>query len=164
MGDLSLLDMVTKLAAAEVAIHTNARRELDRVGAAIQSTAKAEFGHYQDGIGEFPAWEELAESTKEDRVRQGFTENDPLLRSGETRDSIERQTAELETVVGSNSEILERHEFGTSKMPPRPVLGPALVRNHDLILEKLGGAVVRGLVGQDTIHDSLGYNAVVEGD
>lgn len=164
MANLSLLDMVTKLAAAEVMIHANARTELDRVGAAIQRTAKAEFGHYQEAVGPFPEWAELAENTKEDRVSKGFSENDPLLRTGEMRDSIERQTAELETVVGSNSEILEYHEFGTSKMPPRPVLGPALVRNHDEIIDRLGGAVVRGMLGHDVIHNSLGYNAVVDGD
>lgn len=157
----SLLGMATAFAAAEVAIHTNARRALDQVGAAVERTAKSEFGDYQDAVGPFPEWAELAESTKEERVRLGFTENDPLLRSGQLRDSISHYVEELEVTIGTPSEIAEFHEFGTSRMSPRPFMGPALVRNHDTIIEKLGGAVVRGLIGEDVIHNALGYNETV---
>ena len=54
----------------------------------VEEEAKAEIGTYQDQAGPFIAWPELADSTKEDRTRQGFTENDPGLRSGAMRDSI----------------------------------------------------------------------------
>lgn len=160
---LSLLDMVTELAAAEVAIHVNARRALERVAVKVEKTAKSEFGHYQPETGPFPAWAELAESTKDERARLGYSEDEPLLREGDLRDSIEHEVSELEAVIGTNSDIAEYHEFGTSKMPPRPFMGPALVRNHDAIIEELGGAVVRGLIGGNVIHNSLGYNATVEG-
>ena len=33
---------------------------------------------------------------------------------------------ELEAEIGSDSQIMVYQEFGTSKMPPRPVMGPAL--------------------------------------
>lgn len=158
---LSLIDMVDRLAIAEVAIHTNARKALEQVGVAVERTAKSEFGDYQDAVGPFPEWAELAESTKEERVRLGFTENDPLLRTGELRDSIDHYVEELEVTIGTPSEIAEYHEFGTSKMPPRPFMGPALVRNHDTIIDKLGGAVVRGMIGEDVIHNALGYNETV---
>lgn len=160
---LSLLDMVTELAAAEVAIHVNARKALERVAVKVENTAKAEFGHYQPETGPFPAWAELAESTKEERARLGYSENDPLLRTGDLRDSIEHEVAELEAVIGTGSDIAEYHEFGTSKMPPRPFMGPALVRNHDTIIDELGGAVVRGMIGKDVIHNALGYNLTVDG-
>lgn len=163
MRDLTMLEMVTKLAEAEVMIHVNARKALDRVGTRIEKTAKAEFGHYQDAVGPFPEWAELAESTMAERGRLGYPENEPLLRDGTLRDSISHEVEQLEVTVGSTSEIAEYHEFGTSKMPPRPFMGPALVNNHDKIIEELGGAVVKGMVGQTVIHDALGYGAKVEG-
>ena len=52
---------------------------------------------------------------------------------------------------------MEYQEFGTATIPPRPVLGPAVVHNREVIMELLGGAVVNGMVGRDVIHPSLGY-------
>lgn len=161
--ELGLLDMVLKLAAAEVAIHTNARAALERVAVKVEETAKSEFGAYQPAVDQFPAWAELAESTKEERVRLGYTENDPLLRSGETRDGIGHRVEELEAEIGSDSDILVYHEFGTANMPPRPVLGPALARNEEAIVNELGGAVVAGLLEGSLIHASLGYGRVITG-
>lgn len=161
MSQLSLLDMVGKLAAAEVAIHVNARKALERVAVAVENTAKSEFGTYQNEVGPFPEWAELAESTQEERARLGYEPNDPLLRTGELRDSVSHDVHELVATIGSTSEIAEFHEFGTDKIPPRPVFGPALVRNHDRILNELGGAVVSAVIGEDAVHSSLGYDQVV---
>jgi HK97 gp10 family phage protein len=157
MGATTMLGMVIKLAAAEVAIHVGAREALERVCMKVEKTAHDEIGTYQAAIGPFAAWAELADSTKEDRVKQGFTENDPLFRTGELQGSLAHEVHELVGTIGSTSEIMEWQEFGTSKMPPRPVLGPALVRNHHVIIEELGGAVVNGVVGREVIHPSLGY-------
>ena len=46
----------------------------------IHSKTKAMFGHYQQGDGPFGAWPELKDATKEERVRQGYSANEPLLR------------------------------------------------------------------------------------
>lgn len=156
---LSLIGMVEKLALAEVAIHAQTGRALERVAQQMERTAKSEFGTYQPEVGPFPEWAELAESTQEERVRLGFTANDPLQRTDELRDSISHEASAQEAVVGSTSDIMPYHEFGTDRIPPRPVLGPAAVRNHDVIVQELGGAVVNGLVGRDVIHPSLGYDA-----
>ncbi|HEX7854436.1 MAG TPA: HK97-gp10 family putative phage morphogenesis protein [Sphingobium sp.] len=162
MKELSLLGAATAMLAAEVAINRNARKALERVATKVEKTAKSEFGAYQPATGSFAAWEELAESTQEERARLGYTPDDPLLREGDLRDSISHEVADLVAVIGSTSEIAEHHEFGTSKMPPRPFLGPAVERNKKAIIKELGGAVVDGLIGDDRIHFSLGYDSVVE--
>ena len=109
----------------------------------IEKTAKDEIGHYQPETEPFPAWAPLADSTVREKTRLGYvgrlSADDPLYRTGEMRDSIEHRTGELETEIGTDSTIAPYHEFGTEKMPPRPFLGPALVRNKENI-EKIVGA------------------------
>ena len=133
----------------------------DGVKAAVElldKAAKAEIGTYQEASGPFGAWPELADSTKEDRLRKGFTENDPLLRSGDLRESIHHEAEDWEGTVGSDSDVMVWQEFGTSKMPPRPVLGIALYDNLDKIQDMIGHAAVSGFVGASPIHPSLGYD------
>src|SRR3954469_19854677 len=79
------------------------RNGLSKAAKIVQDEARAEVGHYQEGVGDFIAWPELADATKEDRLRKGYTENDPLLRSGELRDSIEvaMSVSGLEAQIGS---------------------------------------------------------------
>lgn len=153
----SLGDFAFHLLEREVAIRSALATGLDRVLARIEHTAEAEFGHYQPAVGPHPAWPELADSTKDRRVSAGFTENDPLLASGEMQKSIERQRVGLEGVVGSKDPKLAFHEFGTPTMPARPVLGPAAFRNKELIQKLVGAAVVSGLIGRDVVHHQLGY-------
>jgi hypothetical protein len=94
-------------------------------GKAIQADAKARIGSYQDGVGPFPAWANLAEATVDDRLRKGFTPDDPLLRTGGLRDSIKVAVTGSEAAIGSESMIALYQEQGTAKIPPRPFLGPA---------------------------------------
>lgn len=130
----------------------------EAIGAHVEKVARSEFGTYQQATGPFPAWEELAESTKDDRVRQGYTENDPLLRAGDLQDSISHGSEPLEAVIGSDDPVMVFHEFGTSKMPMRPVLGPAAHRSKDKIEEIVGAATVNGFLGTKRIHPALGYD------
>jgi hypothetical protein len=95
----------------------------------------------------FAGWAELADSTKDDRVKQGFAENEPGLRTGVMRESIDHVVGDRETVVGSNSENLERFELGTSRQPPRSVLGIAAVHKGPEIAHILGLSVVKSLFG-----------------
>ncbi len=161
--DMSLLDAAMHFALREAAIRTSANAALERVAVRIENTAKSEFGIYQPAIGPFDEWPDLADSTQQERVRLGFNPDDPLLRTGELRDSIEHRTAELETSIGSDSDIMVWQEFGTERIPPRPVLGPAAERNTEFIQAELGGAVVAGMIGGSLIHASLGYGRVIEG-
>lgn len=146
----------------EVGIAESLHLGLERVAKHIEKTAKAEFGVYQNEQGSFPAWPELADSTKDDRARLGYTENDPLLRSGELRDTIGHEVHGLEAVIGSTDEKMVFHEFGTSKMPARPVLGPAAFTSKSAIEKLVGAALVAGLIGKDQIHPALGYDFVTK--
>ena len=89
----------------------------------LQKKAKEKFGHYQSG------WDELSDATKKDRVRQGYSENDPLLRSGHLRDTVEMNVRGRSASIGSNDMVMVYQEKGTTRtgwqgakgIPPRPV-------------------------------------------
>jgi HK97 gp10 family phage protein len=149
------------LAASITKEHVALQSGLKACAKVIERTAKSEFGVYQKSVEHFPAWEELADSTKEDRVRQGFSENEPLLRTGKLRDSISHEVSGLEAVIGSDSDVMVYQEFGTEKIPPRPVLGPAAFRNKQKIQKILGNAAITGMMGGERIDASLGYDADV---
>ncbi|WP_350260758.1 hypothetical protein AAF463_11345 [Pantoea sp. BJ2] len=110
----------------------------------IEETAKEEIGVYQPAVGPFEAWAPLAESTKADRVRSGYTEDDPLLRSGELKNSIESEVLGLAAIVGTKSEIGLLQERGTDRIPPRPFIGPAYVRKIDPLMNAIGLAITKG--------------------
>lgn len=150
-----------------MAVHLTARYEatksilergLERVAVRIEKTAQSEFGRYQPARGPFPAWEQLAESTQEQREHLGFTPNDPLFREGQLQASIQHEVHDLEAVIGSGDEVMAYQEFGTSRMPPRPVLGPAAFRNKAAIERILGAAAVSAIIGGDQVHPALGYD------
>ena len=109
----------------------------------IEETAKEEIGVYQPAYGPFDGWAPLAESTKIDRVRQGYSEDEPLLRSGELRDSIESEVVGLAAIVGTKSDIGLWQEVGTEHIPPRPFIGPAYVQKIDPLMETVGWAISR---------------------
>lgn len=48
---------------------------------------------------------------------------------------------------------MEFHEFGTVKMPPRPVLDPALFNNKERIQRLLGRALVEAIVDGQIVDD-----------
>ncbi len=119
---------------------------LEKVATAIEKTAKSELGVYQPAAGPFSAWPALAESTKEDRSAKGFPADEPLLRTGTLRNSISHQVKGSHAAVGSTSEVMVAQELGTARIPPRPVLGPAAIRNKKVIQKVLGRAVLNGLL------------------
>ena len=154
----SLGEFAVALIEVEIEVREALEKGLERVARKIEATAKAEIGTYQDEAGGFPAWPELAEATKDDRVKQGFTENDPLLRTGDLQESIAHEVEYPEAMIGSTDERMPWFEFGTSRMPARPVMGPAAFRNKDAIQKLVGAAVMAGLVGADQVHAALGYD------
>lgn len=144
---------------------------LDRAAKLVETTAKSEFGHYQPQTGPFPEWPELADSTQEQREAMGYTPNDPLYRTGSIRDSVSRAVHGLDAVVGSTSDLMIYHEFGTSRMPARPVFGPAVFRNRKEIQTLVGLGAFLGVIGarswgfaelrsggQVPVHEDLGYD------
>lgn len=123
----------------------------------VQKAAKARMGEYQDGVAGWPAWANLAQATVEDRLRKGFTPDDPLVRSGELRDSIAVSHVGTEAVVGSPEMVLYWQETGTqpgtwgknatSGIPPRPVLGPAGYLSKQKIGESTALAIMAWVAG-----------------
>lgn len=89
----------------------------------------SEIGHYQrSDTGPLPIWEELAESTKEDRVEEGYPENRPGERTHEMEHAYSVKAEGNKIVVENPLEKARDFELGTSKQPPRPVIGVALYR------------------------------------
>ncbi|MDY7559965.1 hypothetical protein QN366_04815 [Pseudomonas sp. CCC3.2] len=157
----SLQSLALHMATAAVAEIAALEHGLEKCAKRIEKTAKDEIGHYQSGIGPFAAWAPLADSTETRKAEKGYPADSPLLATGEMRDSITRKTHALEAVVGSTDPKMVYHEFGTPKIPPRPVLGPALLRNKEFIKKTIGHAAVSGLIGGKSIHSSLGYDGEV---
>ena len=120
---------------------------VERAAAAIEAEARREIGTYQEAAGPFQAWPELAPFTKADRLARGYSENDPGLRTGEMRDSIERTAQGEQAAVGSNDDKLLWFEMGTATQPPRSVLGTAAVHETDHVIDDIAGAVVRVVAG-----------------
>lgn len=145
--NLTLAEMALNLVTAEARMLVSLEHGLEKVAAKIDQAAKDKIGEYQAANGMHDAWPELADSTKADRLRQGYTENDPLLRSGELRDSISHETKGLEAAIGSTSDIAVYQELGTDKIPPRPFLGSAAYEHMDDVKKIIGGAVITGIGG-----------------
>lgn len=158
----SLGQFALHLATLQAGVALELHRGLKRVAVAVDQTAKSEFGVYQPAIGPFSAWAPLAESTKTERERLGYTPDDPLRRSGETRDTVGHEVSGHEAVIGSTSDVMVYQELGDDRIPPRPVLGPAVERNHELIRKVLGSALVSGLLGGAAIPASLEYDHKVD--
>ena len=147
MGEMTIGGFIARLAAAAVAMESAQRSALERAAKVIEAEAKAEIGEYQGAAGPFAAWAPLADATKKDRVAQGYSEDDPLLRTGGLRDSISHAVARDEAVIGSNSEIAVYQELGTATIPPRSFLGGAAVRKTAEVVKILGSAPVAALLG-----------------
>jgi hypothetical protein len=88
----------------------------------ITSTARKSIGTYDY------EWPELADATQDERERLGFARDEPLLRTGELRDSISYEITEpgKEAEIGSDSDVAVWQELGTETIPPRPFLLPSV--------------------------------------
>ena len=146
VGDLAAFFVVAAEAQA-----LSERKALSKAAGIVQRHAKRKIGKYQPEAGEFVGWAELADSTKSDRARKGFSEDQPLLRTGELRDSIQvaMSTDGTEAQVGSNSDIAVYQELGTKFMPPRSFLGGAMAEKLDEVKAIIGGSVKAALLGEE---------------
>lgn len=131
------------VASAEVKHHM-----LEKAAEEVQKTAQGMIGDYQGAVGEFRAWEELAESTQAERARLGFSENDPGFRTGQMQQSIQRSVGDSEMVVGSSDQHLVWFDQGTSNQPPRAVLGPAAIHSEKRVRKILGATMLAWLAGR----------------
>ncbi|SIO50139.1 Bacteriophage HK97-gp10, putative tail-component [Bradyrhizobium erythrophlei] len=94
-------------------------------------------------------WTQLAAATQADRMQAGFPANEPLLRTGELRDSIGYKViSDHEAEVGSNLEIAVYQELGTVHIPPRSFLAAAAAHKGE------DAAKVAGKIIADAIREA----------
>ena len=143
---MSLSQFARHLGVAAAAGIVAEREALEESCKIVEKEAKRVIGTY-----DYP-WPPLAQETVDTRVRLGFTPDDPLLRTGELRNSIEHNVEGhlalrgYRGVVGSNLDKAVYQELGTSKIPPRSfLLGAALHKGLE-VAELCGRYVVRGLL------------------
>lgn len=153
--------------AAEVVI---AQHEgLKKAAEIIEHEAKAEIGEYQAPAGPFDAWPQLSGATLggfrhangrwiPGKEELGYAPPDnPLLRDGRLRESIEHTVEGNEAVVGSTDDVAVYQEMGTPgaeyPIPPRSFLGRAAFKKAHTVVEMIGARVVwvlRGLPSRNS--------------
>lgn len=154
MAAMTLLGFINHLTHFNTHLQAHTAHAFEQVAKIVADEARSEIGVYQAAASPFVGWAELADATKDDRVRQGYSENDPGLRSGGMRDSIGHASDSTGAVVGSDDDKLKWFELGTDKQPPRSVLGAAVVHKEPEITHHLGAAYSAALVGAP-VHNGL---------
>jgi len=122
----------------------------------ILKTVQAQIGHYLDGPEPGLPTAPLAKSTIDDRIRKGFTPDDPGLRTGEMRDSygvrIDEAGQTVAASIGSDDIKAIVFELGRweqgNYQPPRPELSIAAMRNEDKVVAGVARLVTRALSGR----------------
>lgn len=151
----SIGDLADAMEARVAAIQPAIRAGLDVAGALVRDKARAMIGEYQPAVGELPEWEPLKPGTQAERVRLGFTADDPLLRTGALREAIEARPVENGVRVGVFGDndlapIAFAQELGTSTIPPRSFVRGAGFFMEEAAAEAIGLRVHAALDG-DTI-------------
>jgi phage gpG-like protein len=133
MAMLSLSEAAAIFAETAVAMDHIEHHCLDEGSKILQDEAKRVIGTYEYG------WPQLAPATQARRSAAGVEPNEPLLVTGELRDSIERDVQQHVAYVGSNNEKALWHELGTSRIPPRSFLAGAAEAKQEEIGDLIGG-------------------------
>jgi phage gpG-like protein len=137
--------------AGEARLHEAKNLALEVACQMIEAEAKRVIGSYTFD------WPQLADATQADRERRGYAPNEPLLRTGEMRDSITHEITKYgeEAIVGSTSEIALWQELGTNKIPPRPFLLPSAIYLKKPIEKMIGEIVGTTIAGNSIEHEIL---------
>lgn len=87
-----------------------------------------------------PDWPPLADSTMADKKKLGFQppDYDPLLRGDTLKESFEWGANGFQAYLTSSDPVMFFHEWGTAAMPPRPVIGPAMLEAAAIAQAALG--------------------------
>lgn len=140
---------------AGMAAHEANEKGLRKAAGIVQKEAKAEIAHYQEAAGPFQKWPMLADSTIAEKIAKGYAsedEHNPLLRTGEMRDSIEVRVEHDEAVVGSDDPVAVYQELGTPNaahpIPARSFLGGAAFRKSEEAAKAYAATVVGAIVGR----------------
>jgi hypothetical protein len=146
-GVYSIASFIVKLKVIELELEVVGHAAIAAACQMIADEAKRVIGSYDYN------WPQLAASTQDDRVHKGFPANEPLLRTGSMRASIQWNASGNTGAVGSNSDIAVYQELGTSRIPPRPFLMGAAMAMEPKIHALFKRAVVACIAGKG-LHSS----------
>jgi hypothetical protein len=152
MREFSLGGFAAFLSGAAIAGATQeAKRTALEIGARmIRDEAKRVLGTYDYN------WPQLAQRTQDNRVQLGFPANEPGLRTGAMRDSIEYTIlSDEEAEIGSDDDNMVYFEIGTIKQPPRPTLTAAAIRKGQDVADIAGLLVGSALAGHSVTAEIL---------
>ena len=151
----SLAEFAAHLSTLTVHTEHNQHEALERAAELVEHTAKKVIGTYD------LQWAALSEFTKEDRVSKGFPADEPLLRTGQLRESIHHSVnmrgiigSWNEARVGSNSDIAVWQELGFvntrtgRSVPPRSFLMGSAIHKEEELRHILGAGALKGIVKQ----------------
>lgn len=137
----SIPEFVEYLETRLEAVKLAQKEGLNAAGHMLVHEAQATIGHYQEEAGPFKAWAPLSEATLYGgvtaeghkflgKVELGYAPPDnPLLRTGHMRGSIEFEAEEHRLVLGTYDPIAYWQEFGDYKLPARSFIGAAMFRH-----------------------------------
>ena len=132
---LTFKELAEHLALAEARVEERMEVALNFEMGLVAETAKSYIGQ------ERPEWPPLAERTIRAKERLGYvgrvSATDPLLRTGQLRDSIFGAAEGFVGVVASTSTVARDQELGTSAIPPRPFLALAMAEEAPEVAEAL---------------------------
>ncbi len=156
MSVFSLFDIAAEFEVMSLAIVEEQQESLEKSAKVVEDRAKEIIGHYQADTGPFDQWRPLAADTLAEKERLGYAPPDnPLLRTGEMRDSIEHTVEARRALVGSNNDIAVYQELGTHgpnpgpdgyHVPPRSFLGAAAFQKEAEVAELLGDITLEQVI------------------
>jgi phage gpG-like protein len=133
---LSLAQAASRFIRISEEIHVIDKEALEIAGQIIETEAKRVLGTYDYG------WTPL----KPETVARKQMGDSPLLETGELHDSIGHMVIGNMLYVGSDNPKAAYHEFGTSRIPPRPFLSGAAATKAAEIAHYIGHAVSTAIV------------------
>lgn len=126
---------------AAIAVLDEAQEEwLEHMGEAMVEQIDQGFDQGEDALGR--PWEPLKDGS-----------GNVLIESGEMRDSIDYQIDddEMAVAVGSDVDYIRHHEFGTSTLPRRPILQPAMIWAEEKLITPSGKEKIGDSLDQVTL-------------
>lgn len=134
---MSLTGFAAHLAHTALHMRVHGRHALLEAGEIVRQEVFDAHGAYRYN------WPALAPAT----VARKRTGDSPLLETGAKRASYGVNLIDDHTVeVGSNDPKATWHELGTSRVPPRPVLLPAVLAKEKEVAKHIGDSFLRTLV------------------
>jgi len=137
----SVAEFVEYLETRMEAVRLAQKEGLNAAGHMLVHEAQATIGHYQEAAGPFKAWSPLSDATLyggvsseghkfPGKVELGYAPPDnPLLRTGHMRGSIECEAAQNHVVLGTHDPIAFWQEFGDYKIPARSFIGATMFKH-----------------------------------